>query len=148
MDDLVAFARLIDALRPWLDHLVIVGGWAHRLHRFTPLAGAPGYRPVTTRDADLAFGTRHSLTGDIATALKAAGFEQEVSGDDIPPVTAYRLGVDDQGFLRRLARLRHEQFGSVTDVHRAAVRIPQDRTIAPDLLQARCAFGLDEIFGD
>ena len=99
MDDLAAFARLLDALRPWLDHLIIVGGWAHRLHRFTPLAGAPGYRPVTTRDADLAFGAQPSLTGDIATALKAAGFEQELSGDDIPPVTSYRLGGDDQEFF-------------------------------------------------
>ena len=32
--------------------------------------------------------------------------------------------------------------------HRAAVRIQQDRTMAPDLLQARCALGLEEIFGD
>ena len=50
--------------------------------------------------------------------------------------------------IRRLERLRREQYGSVTDVHRAAVRIPQDRTVAPDLLQARCGFGLEEIFGD
>ena len=271
MDDFAAFARLIDALRPWLGDLVIVGGWAHRLHRFSPLAASPGYRPVTTRDADLAFGPHRSLSGNMAAALKAAGFEQELSGDESPPVAAYRLGSDDQGFftefltpllgdgtrrtgqtdatmrtagitaqklrhlelllaspwklslsrdmgvpvrepvvmtvanpvsfiaqklliqgrrkadkraqdalyvhdtlelfggqlpvlralwstelgpgwpkatLRRLDRLRREQFGSVTDVHRAAVRIPQDRTIAPDLLQARCAFGLEEIFGD
>ena len=270
MDDLTAFARLIDALRPWLSDLVIVGGWAHRLHRFTQLAGSVGYRPVTTRDADLAFGPHRSLAGNMAAALKAAGFEQELSGDEIPPVAAYRLGSDDQGFfaefltpllgdgarrtgqadatmrtagitaqklrhlelllaspwtlslsrdmgvpvrepvvvkianpvsfiaqkllihgrrkadkraqdalyvhdtlelfggqlaalrtlwstdlqpawrkptIKRLERLRREQYGSVTDVHRAAVRIPQDRTIAPDLLQARCALGLEEILG-
>jgi len=99
VDDLAAFARLIDALRPWLGDLVIVGGWAHRLHRFTPLAGSPGYRPVTTRDADLAFGPHRSLSGNMAAALKAAGFEQELSGDEIPPVAAYRLGSDDQGFF-------------------------------------------------
>jgi hypothetical protein len=28
VDDFSAFARLIDALRPWLGGLVIVGGWA------------------------------------------------------------------------------------------------------------------------
>jgi hypothetical protein len=50
--------------------------------------------------------------------------------------------------VKRLTRCRLDKFGSVTDVHRAAVRIPQDRTIAPDLLQARCALGLEEIFGD
>jgi hypothetical protein len=30
MEDAASFARLIDALRPWLGHFVIVGGWAHR----------------------------------------------------------------------------------------------------------------------
>ena len=40
MEDSDGFARLIDAIRPWLSHLVIVGGWAHRLHRFHPIATA------------------------------------------------------------------------------------------------------------
>jgi hypothetical protein len=43
-----SFARLIEAVRPWLAHLVIVGGWAHRLHH--PLAGKPPYLPLRTRD--------------------------------------------------------------------------------------------------
>ena len=41
MDDFNAFGRLLDALRPWLGHVVIVGGWAHRLHRFHPLSHPP-----------------------------------------------------------------------------------------------------------
>lgn len=270
MDDLIAFARLLDALRPWLDDLVIVGGWAHRLYRFDRLARSPAYRPVTTKDADVAFGPNASLTGDIAAALKAAGFNQEFSGDDIPPVTEYRLGPDEQGFFaefltpllgsgtrrdgspdvtmkragitaqklryldllltapwsvnvsqeigvpvqqpvvvkvanpvsfiaqkllihgrrkpnkraqdalyihdtlelfgaqlpilrgiwseqlrptvpgRRaetINRSRREQYAAVTDVHRTAVRIPQDRSLAPEHLQKACAYGLDEIFG-
>jgi hypothetical protein len=56
MDDLFAIARLIDALRPWRKALVIVGGWAHRLHRLHPWAGTPTYAPIRTRDADVAFG--------------------------------------------------------------------------------------------
>jgi hypothetical protein len=36
--DLPAFARLIMALEPWLDRIVIVGGWAHRLYRLHPHA--------------------------------------------------------------------------------------------------------------
>jgi hypothetical protein len=48
VEDFVAFARLVDALRPWLGHLVIVGGWAHRLHRFHPLATAPAYLALTS----------------------------------------------------------------------------------------------------
>jgi hypothetical protein len=269
MDDFAAFARLLDALRPWLDHLVTVGGWAHRLYRFDRLARPPGHRVLTTKDADFAFASNAPLTGDIGAALKAAGFDQEFSGDDIPPVTAYRLGSDEQGFLaefltpqfgdgvrrdgtadvtlrkagitaqklryldllllspwsvrvspeigiplqqplvvkianpvcfiaqkllihrdrrpdkraqdalyihdtlelfsrelpalratwqeevrptlppntvRKIDRLTRNQFGAVTDVHRSAVRIPQDRALTPDRLQAACAYGLDEIF--
>lgn len=31
-DDLEDFERLVAALKPWLPELVVVGGWAHRLH--------------------------------------------------------------------------------------------------------------------
>ncbi len=41
MEDLANFARLVEAIRPWLTHVVIVGGWAHRLYRFHPLARLP-----------------------------------------------------------------------------------------------------------
>jgi hypothetical protein len=269
VDDFVAFARLLDGVSPWLNHLVIVGGWAHRLHRFDRLARPPGYRPLTTKDADLAFAPNAPLTGDIGAALKAAGFDQEFSGDDIPPVTAYTLAREEQGFsaefltpllgdgLRRdgsadvtvkkagitvqklryldlllispwvvnvspeigvpvhqpiavrianpvsfigqkllihgrrkpdkraqdalyihdtlelfgaelsalrviwqkevsaglprktakaIDRLRREQFATVTDVLRAAARIPQDRVLTPDRVRAACAYGLDEVF--
>jgi hypothetical protein len=42
-------------LRPWLAQLVVVGGWAHRLHRFHRLAKPPNHLPFCTRDTDLAF---------------------------------------------------------------------------------------------
>jgi hypothetical protein len=42
VEDLRASARLVTALRPWLDQLVVVGGWAHRLHRFHPLTPLHG----------------------------------------------------------------------------------------------------------
>lgn len=98
MDDSAAFARLIRALRPWLDHLVIVGGWAHRLHRLHPLAGTPTYAPLRTRDVDLALSQRAPLDGDIRGALEAAGFTPEYSGENRPPVTQYALSGDDAGF--------------------------------------------------
>jgi hypothetical protein len=44
-------------------------------------------------------------------------------------------------------RLHREQFGAVSDVIRAATRIPQDRTLTADRLQAVCSYGLEEIFG-
>ena len=271
MDDFAAFSRLVDALRPWLNDLVFVGGWAHRLYRFHPLAHPPEYRSITTKDADIAFALGAPLAGNIAAALLAAGFEQELSGDEVPPVTLYRLGGDQQGFFaefltplsgseirrsgqpdatvrkagvtaqklryldlllmapwtvqmpaagraaagqpvsvrlpnpvsfiaqkllihgrrqppekraqdllyvhdslelfgRELAALHRvwheeirptlprrtiktvesswsEQFRTVTDVHRNAVRIPQDRTLTPERLRAACALGLEEIFG-
>ena len=36
--DLEDFGRLVDALTPWLDQVVIIGGWAHRLYRFRMLS--------------------------------------------------------------------------------------------------------------
>src|SRR5438034_851281 len=95
MNDFNGIARLLDALHPWLGHLVIVGGWAHRLHRFHPLAHPPGYAPLLTRDADVAFASTAPLGGDISAALKAAGFTQEPSGEHIPPMTLKRDGTAD-----------------------------------------------------
>ena len=98
MDDFSAFARLLDALRPWLGHLMIIGGWSHRLHRFHELAHAPAHSPVRTKDADIAFSLTAPLEGDIAAALKTADFQEEFLGDHNPPVTEYRLGDEDHGF--------------------------------------------------
>lgn len=98
MEDFAAFATLITALRPWLGELVVVGGWAHRLHRFHPLANPPAHLPLRTRDADLAFSADAVLAGNLRTALGAAGFREQVFGDDTPPATHYRLGEEDAGF--------------------------------------------------
>lgn len=270
MDDFAALARLLDALRPWLGHLVIIGGWAHRLHRFHRLSHPPAYAPLSTRDADVAFSLSAPLTGDMAAAMKTAGFQEEFSGEHTPPISQYRLGGDAQGFFaeflaplygsglkrngepdvtltkagvtaqklrhldmllvspwfvqltrdigvpvqapagvmlanpvsfiaqklliqkhrqpdkkaqdalyihdtlelfggelpalkalwqqeirptlpdktaRTVETLRREQFGAVTDIIRNAARIPQDRMLRPDRVQALCEYGLGEIFG-
>jgi hypothetical protein len=88
----------MEALRPWLGHLVIVGGWAHRLHRFHPLAKPPAHLPLRTRDVDLAFSIEAPLGGDVRAALEGAGFRGELVGEHAPPVTHYHLGDDDAGF--------------------------------------------------
>ena len=98
MEDLDAFARLLTALRPWLGQLVVVGGWAHRLHRFHPLAKSPNHPPLRTRDTDFAFAPDAVLAGDMHKALKEAGFTEEFFGEDSPPATHYRLGEEDAGF--------------------------------------------------
>ncbi|HEY1306736.1 MAG TPA: GSU2403 family nucleotidyltransferase fold protein [Vicinamibacterales bacterium] len=99
MDDFAALARLLDALRPWLGNVVLIGGWAHQLHRFHPLSHPPQYAPLRTKDADVAFSITALLAGDIAAALKTAGFHEDFSGEHTPPITQYRLGGDDQGFF-------------------------------------------------
>ena len=98
MEDLQAFTKLIEALRPWLGQVVVVGGWAHRLHRLHPMAVTPQYTPIRTRDADVALSVREPFAGDIGEALKKAGFEGHFSGEHTPPVTEYRLGDEDGGF--------------------------------------------------
>jgi hypothetical protein len=100
-------ARLIGALRPWLDELVIVGGWAHQLHRVHPLATTLVHPPLRTRDADFAFATAARLDGNIAAALRAAEFTVELSTEYSPPVSRYLLGTEDEGFYAEfLAPLR------------------------------------------
>lgn len=98
MNDLAAFSSLIKALAPWQTQVVLVGGWAHRLHRLHPLAGDPDYQPLLTRDVDIAFADRPPLKGDIKSALSEAGFAEELFGEDRPPVTHYALGNSDEGF--------------------------------------------------
>jgi hypothetical protein len=110
MEDAASFARLIQALRPWLGHLVIVGGWAHRLHRLHPLAGVPTHPPVRTRDVDLALSVHAPMPGDISEALARAGFGPTFLGEDTPPVTHYSLE-DDAGFYAEfLAPLQGGEF--------------------------------------
>lgn len=110
MDDAEFFARLIEALRPWLGHFVIIGGWAHRLHRLHPLAGAPTHSPVRTRDVDLAVSTHTPLQGDVGEALARAGFGPAFLGEDAPPVTHYHLENDAGFYAEFLAPLPGAEF--------------------------------------
>ena len=93
------FAQLVDAIGPYLDRVVIVGGWAHRLFRNHPLAQAVPYAPLMTRDTDVAIPTEMRIDeGNLRERLLARGFTEEFLGDDRPPVTHYQLGGDDAGF--------------------------------------------------
>ena len=107
MDDLLAFARLVGVLRPWLGHVVVVGGWAHRLHRFHPRAQLLPHQPLRTRDADVALSATPPSAGDLAAALDDADFREELHGEHTPPVTQYRLGGVDAGFYVEFLAPRH-----------------------------------------
>lgn len=97
--DLVQFARLVDALEPWLDRVLFIGGWAHRLFRERPEAARLSYAPLRTGDVDVALDPR-ALERDagIRERLAASGFREEFLGDDRPPVTHYALGDEASGF--------------------------------------------------
>lgn len=98
MNDLEAFARLVQALAPWRQQLIFIGGWGHRLHRLEPRANRPDYQPVFTRDTDLAFANKEPIEGDIKQALMQHGFQEELSGDHRPTAAHYTLGDGAGGF--------------------------------------------------
>ena len=90
--EFASFARLVESLTPWLDQVVIIGGWAHRLHRLHPLAQPLQYEPLATLDADVALPRRIRAAGDeIYQRLAANGFEAEFLGHHRPPSAHYRL---------------------------------------------------------
>ena len=90
--EFASFARLVESLRPWLDQVVVVGGWAYRLYRLHPLAQQLRYEPLATLDADIALPTRLKVAGDeIYQRLASNGFEAEFLGHHKPPAAHYRL---------------------------------------------------------
>lgn len=92
-------ARLLAALAPWLDQVVIVGGWAHRLYRLHPDAQALPYAPLVTLDADVALAPS-IIAGevDIRSRLVQFGFTEEFLGEAHPPAVHYRSGDGASGF--------------------------------------------------
>jgi hypothetical protein len=97
---LVNFSRMADALSPWLGHIVVIGGWAHRLYQYHPLAQALDHPTLTTLDVDIAVPDRLPKDSaiDMRESLVKAGFEEEFLGQDSPPATHFRLGNDPSGF--------------------------------------------------
>ena len=91
MTDLDALAKLAQALSPWHAHLVFIGGWAHRIHRFSPNANKLESQPIFTRDTDLAFANRAPIEGDIKAALIDHGFKEHLGGERRPPVAHLSL---------------------------------------------------------
>lgn len=97
--ELGSFARAVEALSPYLDELVFVGGWAHYLYTVLPEAAPLGFEPLRTEDADIAapLGVR-ARAESIPALLSAAGFELQLSGDHVPPISEFVLRDDPSGF--------------------------------------------------
>jgi hypothetical protein len=97
--DVEYFARLVDALEPWLDQVVIIGGWAHRLYRLRPLAQPLEYEPLGTFDTDIAVPLDLPATGgQIRARLLERNFREELMDDMQPPAAHYRVETGDNSF--------------------------------------------------
>ena len=74
----------------------------------------------------------------------------ELFGGELPALKALwqdiRLTLHDKT-SREVEALCRDQFTTVTDVIRNAARIPQDRIVTAERVQATSAYGLGEIFG-
>ncbi len=93
------FARLVEALGPWLDRVVVIGGWAHRLYRLHPLAQPLDYEPLETFDADVAVPLDLPATGEqICERLRDRDFREELMGDIQPPAAHYHVESGDNSF--------------------------------------------------
>jgi len=128
--DLAKFSRLIEALRPWLDQIIFIGGRAHRLYRERPEAVPVAYEALQTDDADVALNPKTmTAAGSIRLRLKEFGFNEEFSGDNRPPATHYGLGDKDAGFyaefLTPLAGGENRRDGSPDVTERVAGVVAQ-----------------------
>jgi hypothetical protein len=97
--DLDRLSKLLEALDTCLDQVVIVGGWAHRLYRYHPLAQAVPYQPLLTLDTDVALPvTLEVRQQNLRDRLVGAGFREQFFGEEQPPATHYQLGGEDGAF--------------------------------------------------
>jgi Nucleotidyltransferase len=97
--DVEHFARLIDTLHPWLEQVVIIGGWGHRLYRLHALAQPLAYEPLGTLDTDVAVPAHLPANGDdIRQRLLENGFREELLGSMEPPAAHYHVAARNSGF--------------------------------------------------
>jgi hypothetical protein len=108
--ELEPFARLVQALEPWLEQVVIIGGWAHRLYRLDARAQPLTYPPLTTLDSDVAVPAKiDAKEANIRERLLAAGFEEEFVGEDRPLATHYHLGAQGGFYAVRSGEARADR---------------------------------------
>lgn len=110
--ELEPFVRLIEALEPWLEEVVLIGGWAHRLYRVDPRAQRLAYPPLTTLDSDIAVPSKiEAKETSIRDRLVAAGFQEEFIGEERPPATHYHLAGQGGFYAEFLSPLLGSEYG-------------------------------------
>jgi hypothetical protein len=109
--ELEPFSKFIEALEPWLNEVVLVGGWAHRLYRLDPRARKLDYLPLTTLDSDVAVPAKlKKEESTLRNRLLGAGFEEEFVGEDRPPATHYHYGKGGGFYAEFLAPLEGSEY--------------------------------------
>jgi hypothetical protein len=104
--EIVPFSKFIGALDPWLEQVVLIGGWAHRLYRLDFRARNLEYLPLTTLDGDVAVPTKLKVEErNVRKRLLEAGFQEEFVGEDQPPATHYHYGEGGGFYVEFLAPL-------------------------------------------
>jgi hypothetical protein len=97
--DFESFVRAVEALEPFHEDLVFVGGWAHYLYTLRPEASPITFEPLRTEDADIATPAQLRRSAPtIAERLFDAGFKEFLSSEHTPPVAEYVLGEEHGGF--------------------------------------------------
>ena len=87
---------VIRALQPLLPHVLVIGGWAHRLHREHPLALPPTVEPLQTSDLDVSLSAAASAATnlDLVKRFGTAGFDYEHTGSDLSESGHFRSRTD------------------------------------------------------
>ncbi len=108
--DRAGLIHVLRALGDGVTDVMVVGGWAHRLHAHHPLA-ASGGNPLTTLDFDLFVPLPSPSSAIRVTSLVEAGFEVRLGGLDAAPVTKYVLppGRGIAGSILELEFLAHRR---------------------------------------
>jgi hypothetical protein len=84
--------HVLRAFGPYLDTLVLVGGFAVRLYEQHPRAARAATRILRTFDADLASPPRLAVRGrPLGELAETAGLRPDFRGDRIPPVMRFVL---------------------------------------------------------
>jgi len=106
--------RIVKAVRPYLDQLVLIGGCASALYRYHD-ASSRGLRPMVTKDIDIAGKDRLAVASGakpLAELLTEGGLKEERASEGNPPVVKY---VQEEGAtvhdLEFLCPLRQKRRG-------------------------------------
>ncbi|HEV8663668.1 MAG TPA: GSU2403 family nucleotidyltransferase fold protein [Candidatus Methylomirabilis sp.] len=83
--------HVLRAIAPYLDSLVLVGGFAVRLYRFHPRAASTGIVPLITFDADFVAPPELEIKAGrrLSDLVAAADLEPNFFGDYKPPVMKF-----------------------------------------------------------